>query len=551
MADNTRQLFHAKPLTSKTEAGGYLSQFLGKVKDILCNEGKYKVFENLMSFPLPTQQIISKSSDVWNTIFQAKDRVIEYDFRTDGLEDDFVKYLSEIALDHIIEQNIFTRVKQSVNTLVIVDVKSAGADTDRSEYAQPVVYMIDASSVVDADENYKGQIEYVLFKPEQKKLVAIDDDFYRVFRIETNDLVLETESFHGLGYCPVCAIWGDNIDTSIPIRRFNAILEALADLDKLVMAEIFREHMDLYAAFVIMWRYVDHCNYTEGDATCQNGKLSVLKPDGAYDHKDCPACKSRGLLGPGTGLDIPIPTDKEQPLINQPMGFVEAGVETLEYNVTKIQQKRAEIEEKLTGGTLSTTANKAFNEDQVKSHYEARRAVLLYWAENFQKVHKFIVDTIGKLRYADSYHGSTINYGKDFFLIDEDTAVKEYKEAKNAGLPMYIVAMKRKVVQDLYTRMSPSLKVRLDLLELLEPYVDMPMNALDPESYEYELKANFGHYIAQFERENKVSIEMFGVKKQPEKRIALITNKLYQYVRDNKQRKLLREQGQGAEIPAV
>lgn len=566
--DNDWQTFHACPATDPSDAGPYLHKFNNKAARMLKKKGKIEMFKNILSFPLPSNQIVSKGSDEWNKIFTAQDRSIEYYFEKQDMSVDFASYLNDIGIQNIIEQNIFTLAKQAVNTLVVVDlppniieIANQGKDEeannttpiDSDNYVSPYVYLLDMSYVIDADEDNRGNIEYVIFYAgkDRKKVIAIDDEFYRVGTIEQDEIKFEAGSPHGLGYCPVKTIWSDNISPHVPIRRFNSVTEALSEMDKLVMSDVFSQHTDLYAGFPILWRFVAKCMYEEieGDP-CRGGKVPYYNNNGERKMKDCPACASnKDLVGPGTLVDMPMPVEKEQPIIKDPINFVMPDTLILEYNQKKIEKLRQNLMWNLAGGELQTSDKDAINEDQVRSQYEKKQDILKGWVENFQKIHKFIVDTIGKLRYGNTFKGSTINYGNNFFLINMNIAVREYGEAKEAGLPMYLVIEKRKAIDAIYSGNSPEKKDRMKMLQLLEPYLDVPLETIELDTFEYELKANFSRYIDIFEA-NWGPITLFGYNAPLMKRITTITKHLLDYVKESKREteSFLREFGRREEV---
>lgn len=548
--DNAWQSFHARLSTCEKDAGSYVTPFLAKVKGILQNDPKWEVFKKLLSYPLPTQKIISRASDEWNKVFYAENRAIEVQMQDDSLQDDLNAYLEQIGFTRLMEQSIFTKAKQAVNTIAVVDLAALKEET---EYPSPYVYLLDAGACHEIGVNDQGAITHLLYTTGKKgtdsyRLVVLDERYYRLFAInQGNEPVLLVESPHPLGYCPACFIWQDVVDPTQPIRRFNGVLEGLETMDKLVIADVFSQHADLYAAFPILWQYVNAgCSYSDTDGNpCVEGFIKYQQ-EGQWKEMACPVCSKQELIGPGTIKDVPLPLAPEQSLIGQPAGFVNADRTLLDYNVEKVQRLKDEIYRDLTGFQESTAdlkGNKQYNEDQVASQNESRQAVLQYWAENLQFVHKFLLDAIAELRYGDLFISSSVNYGDEFLLVDADTATAWYESAKKAGLPMYLVAQKRRVVEQLYARTSPSQKERLDLLRQLEPFPDLNYKEL-PDGPAKLLKANFSAYIDRFERENGPLIR-FGSALTMNERIQRITNQLYNYVRDDEG--LLWQSGQGEE----
>jgi hypothetical protein len=526
--DNDRQMFHAQLSMDTSDTNTYYNVFLRKAQNMLNNTEKFNKFKSIMSFPLPSNNLISKGSDEWNKIFSGKDRSVEYQFTDENLEDDFEEFLDRINFTSTIEQNLFTKIKQAVNTIAIVDVPQVEEGNDEDPLASPYIYFVETGRCKDVDVDNSGKILYVMFETgspekENRRLVVIDTEYYRSFEIDRNgDLVNPIESAHSLGYCPATFIWRDVVDPDLPIRRYNAITEITADLDKYVIADIFKDHADLYASFPIMWKYNDACE----DPWTAGG-------DSLVDANNQPYKKETPYMGPGHQIDLEVPAG-ESAKMSVPAGFVQADRTLLDYNQEKVTKLEVKIIKHLTGVDNEVSDEKAFNESQIRSQYETRHAVLKYWAENIQFVHKFLVQTVAMLRYGDRFLSAHVDYGEDYFLYDQITATKDYLEAKDAGLPSYVINSLRKIVEDIISRTSPTMKARFDIQAQLEPYRDIRLADVDKLSPEWELKANFSSYVDRFELENG-SIVDFGSKIDYGEKIKLIKSKLYEYVEESRE----------------
>ena len=555
-ADNARQSFHARVSLRAEDAGPYHALFLKKVEEILGNKEKFKVFKDLMPYPLPSTEVISKASDEWNKIFYAQDRSIELHLTDEKQEGELESILDEIGLQRFIEQDVFTKAKQAVNTIGVVDAVLVEGP-DGTPRTRPKLYLLDAANCTYIHES-QGRITTLAYttgseKEDNLRLYVLDEDYYWSFQVNKEGLTLIAQNPHGLGVCPATFIWHDIIDKGASIRRFNAVIESLARLDEYVIAEVFMRHMDLYAAFPILWSYASKCMYQNpAGYMCHEGYINYIDERGNEVHSECPACqKKKAYVGPGEHLVVDVPTSQDEKPLGQPANFIQAERTLLDYNVEKTKRLKAELFRFLSGFDDNTDGKgtKQYNEEQVGSMNESRQAVLRYWAENIQMTHKFFLDIIGKLLYAEDYLGSTVNYGEDWLLADMNTAIAEYQKAKNAGLPQYIVGLKRRTVEQLHAKVSPSAALRIQILSELEPYVDVPLIAMQAGSDAYELKANFAAYIARFERENG-DIVRFGRLVSFEEKIKAIKQTLDSYVSKQKQR-MVWQPRQEAGVPLV
>jgi hypothetical protein len=101
---------------------------------------------------------------------------------------------------------------------------------------------------------------------------------------------------------------------------------------------------------------------------------------------------------------------------------------------------------------------------------------LTSFSQNGEFVEAFLTDTIGKARYNDSnvtgqrYEGSTILWGKQFFIRSSDVIEKEYKEAKEAGAPDYFLNSLLEELNHTKYDNNPTALQRSKVLNDLEPF---------------------------------------------------------------------------------
>lgn len=525
--DNERQMFHAMLTLRVGDVNGYRLTFLDKVKKILDNDVKFAKFESFMTYPLVSYALISKASDEFNKTFYAQDRTREMNFTDPKLEAYFDDYLVQIDYEATLGQDVFTFVKQAVNTIAVVDVPSIGNKEALVQgiVTEPYVYFVDTGKVHDVGVNPNGSIQYLMFirpgqEENQRELVVIDDEFYAVYLIndrENGRLDELIHSAHNIGYCPATFMWRDAIDPNNKVCRYNTVLEVVEDLDKYIMLTIFREHADLYASYPIMWRYLNACE------TGDDGKQ--MKEDFSQ------------LMGPGQLVQIEM-TEAENQRMSVPVGFVPMDTMILKYIEDKLRKLEVKITKHLTGVDNEIQNEKAFNESQIRSQYETRHSVLRYWAENFQAVDKFLVDTIARLIFGDvkrggKFIGSTIDYGMDFFLYDTLTATKEYEDGRKADLPPHLLDLILNKAKQSLTRNNPNASEKVRIEDYLMPAMHTPLVFLNPASDDYALKSNFRYFIDKFELEFG-SIVKFGSQAPLKVKIEVIKSKLKEYVDEHR-----------------
>ncbi|GAB3948373.1 hypothetical protein GCM10028805_22600 [Spirosoma harenae] len=549
--DNDQQRFHALTGTSKTDAGAYAEKFEKWVGAVLNNEDKFARFKQLHRFPLASAQIIDRASDEYLKAFDAEDKFISAEFSTETIEVDSAEYLDEIAFDDFLNKTLFNQCLQASGAIWVVDLDST---PNESGYARPEVILREFGQIQDIGLSKRGIIQYVIFaldpiKDEsgrviEKRWAVIDDESYRVFKQkgDSDEPEFVFANLHDLERCPAGFIWHDRLIQDKPLRIQSPLHALFTELDDYVAGNVFSKHADLYAAYPILRSYKTRCRYeTPNGETCDNGKILIRWTEGKGDQEqikesieDCPMCAKRKPIGPGSHIETPPPTDNLSPDLTNPVGFINAERKLLDY----ITEKQAAIEAKiilaLTGddGTIDQS-NNPVNEDQVQARFEKRKAILSYWAEHLERTHQEILSVLFALRYGTQFIKVSVNYGTEFHLLSPGQAIADYKAARDAGLPMYQLAARRLRIDKVMAGSSETEQMRIYIMSQLEPYPDLPINLVPQGSDAYELKADFGNYIARFERENH-GLTVFGKALSMAKRIESIKTILYQYVTDGK-----------------
>jgi hypothetical protein len=481
-----------------------LKTYLDWVSEILQAKDKLKQFKKLLKFPLKTNKVVDKIADEYKKLFHAQNSLKQYQFKNSDLVQDFQAYLDSIGEKDFFESKVFSAMLTAINSIVVIDM-----DAEPSFEPNPYPLIVDIESVVDCVTTKRdATFEYLIYRDVNDSIIAIDDEYYRRYEkvINSDEYYLSVENPHDLGYTPAKYMWDDALDNSNLDIKHSPIASILEDLDWYLFFETGKKNLDIYAPFPIYWSYKSRlCNFRNEEGNeCTSG-YHIL----GGKREECPACaKSKNLNGPGSFVTVPMPQSKEQPDLREPIGVVPADTDSLSYNVDEVKRLKAEIIETATGKIdASLLSKEAINEDQVKSQFEAQTNVLTYLAENFEKIHTWVIDTIGKLKYGDLYIGCSINYGSEFYLKTLSEVTKDYKDAKSSGLPNYILLSKKSLIEELQGKDNPSEKERMHVLKYLEPYPDytiQELNSLGIKEIDFEgfvLKVNFATLVAEFELE--------------------------------------------------
>jgi hypothetical protein len=507
----------------------YYTIFLTWVKTILKAPDKYEQFKRLLVFPLKTNEIVDDISDEYVKIFNAEDSFVHIEFKDDALKSDFSEFLDSINIEEFWHDDCFNAMMKAINSIIIVDMPQI----QESDWPEPYVYLIDINKVIDYKQNQKGDFIYLIFKVKDDYVAVFDEEFYRLYHKEGDSYMLMIQSPHDLQYCPAKSFWSDTVDNLNPINKHAPLSSNLGRLDWQLFFETAKESLDIYAAYPIYWAYESTCDYKDQDGNpCVEGNIISLNDQDKIIGK-CPICASKLLVGPGSLIEAPLPIENVT-LQVPPAGIIPIERQSLDYNVQETDRLRAQIIAGATGKN-KLIQNTAINQDQVQSQFENQTNILNWIARNFEKAHKWTIDTLGKLRYGDSYGGSSVYYGSSWYLQSVDDAIQEYSKSKAAGMPAYILAVKMAKIEHIQSKNNYIEKNRLEIMRYLEPYPLLTLNDLknlgidvtDPKGF--LLKANFYTFVSQFELEYGSILE-FGSALELKTKIDKIKAKLLEYV---------------------
>lgn len=482
----------------------------------------------MLAFPVYTTELVEAILDELNKVFSSNNSSFTYEFTSDQQIAEFGAYLSEIDFWAKWQEEAQEGIRAKINSIVVLDMPQNADET------KPYFHFLSISSVVDIDLGEGDKIAALIFK-EDDRLFLIDETRYASFKkqSEGTEYTFESENFHDLGYCPACFFWSDNIKKKQPIVKTSPFTPSLNNLDYLVYSETARRCLESYAAFPITVSFAEDCTYyKEVDGRrydCESGYLMI--PDS--EPTKCPACEKNKLIGPGTHMQIDPPSTKDEPNNLDMVKQIPAETESLDYWTKRTAELWDEIFYDIVGSG-GDTMTQAINKDQVRGNFESKQNVLMKLKKNLERSHQFAVETIARLKYGSAFVKASINYGTQFYLRTASEAQKEYKEAKESSVPVYLLAYKRKQVDSANTKGNPSDEQKLQILEQLEPFVDLSLKEAkevgldisDPQAY--KLKADFSSRIMMFEAQFG-SVVAFGSKLDFNTKIERIKNVLLAY----------------------
>ena len=524
-----------------------LTQFLAMVENILPHD-KFVLFKALFRYPIKTNEITEICFDKLSRIFDGRNPAFNYQFANSAQRDDWEQY----RVEKLHEPDVWSTkgwefFKSEINSVLIVDLPRE----QKTELPEPYFYWLPIDDVISykADPT-TGQMDYIVFR-RRDEIVVLDDETYRVWedkkRTGTIDGAPKLEARHDLGYCPARFFWNEPISLDEPDVKASPLSAELESLDWFEFFHISKRQLDLMGAYPILSGYEQSCDFTnaENGDYCDGGflrdKQGHYRLDMAGLLLRCPKCGNKRIIGAGSFVEIPVPSEQEnQPDLRNPVQILKVDKDSLDYNVEEQKRLREEIITAVVGQDEIVTDRDAFNEQQVRANFESVTTVLRRVKKGFESAQQWVDETICRARYGRYFISANINYGTDFYLYSVDELRGQYKAAKDSGAPeSELDVMLNRILETEY-RNDPMQLRRMLLLSELEPYrhlsrqevVELFESKIVSEQ-DLRIKLNFPNFVRRFEREN-MNILDFGDSIPYKNKIDTITAEFRRYADEQK-----------------
>lgn len=522
-----------------------LTQFLAMVENILPHD-KFVLFKALFRYPIKTNEITDVCFDKLSRIFDGRNAAFNYQFVNSAQRDDWEQY----RLTKLDEPNVWATkgwefFKSEINSVLIVDVPRE----QKTERPEPYFYWLPIDDVItyEADPT-TGQMKYIVFR-RKDEIVVLDDETYRVWDDNRHTGTIagmpKVESPHDLGYCPARFFWDIPISIDDPDVKASPLSGVLESLDWFEFFHISKRQLDLMGAYPILSGYEQSCDFSnaENGDYCDGGflrdKEGRYRLDTAGLLMRCPKCGNKRIVGAGSFIEIPVPnTDENQPDLRNPVQMLNVDRSALDYNVEEQKRLREEIITAVVGQDEIVTNRDAFNEQQVMANFESVTTVLNRIKKGFESAHKWVDETICRLRYGRYFISANISYGTEFYLYSQEELRKRYAAAKEAGASESELDMMQRQILETEFRNDPMQLRRMLILAELEPYrhltrqeaTELFEKGLISEE-DFRIKLNFPAFVRRFEREN-TNILDFGVAIPYAKKLDIINAELRKYAQE-------------------
>lgn len=540
-----RLRFHTETCLSLRDINQPATIFLEWVSKLLPKD-KYNTFLQLFKYPIQTPSIVEDIYRELERVFYSRNSSSSYQFTADELLEDWQNYRREYLKEPDIWKTTgWEQMKISPNSILVVDLPVE----QTSFRPEPYFYWLDIESVIDYSTNDGTSLNWIVFKQPENRIAVFDDISISVYQLnEKNEITGQvSRAEHNLGFCTARFFWSTQLNKNNNELKKNPITKELSNLDWYLFFSISKQHLDLYAPYPIYSAYEANCNFENNETGdyCDGGFLRnaqgnyKMLADGSIEK--CPCCSEKRIAGPGSFLEIPIPSQTEGIAdLSNPVTITTIDRESLDYNVDECERLKNDIIVSVVGSGGNVSEKEAINETQVAANFESKTSVLNALKTNFEQAQKFVEDTVCKLRYGSSFISSSINWGTEFYVFTIKELYDKYKQAKDNGAnEAELDAISQQILEVEY-RNNPLMMQRMIVLKQLEPY---PNKTHEQVLSLYEkglldktkvlIKLNFSTYIDRFEREN-INIIAFGSNIQLSDKVRVIYKKLEDYAREER-----------------
>ena len=518
-----------------------LSDFFAMVHNLLPDD-KEQLFRSMFRWPLKTNGVTGEIYDRLFKVFDGRNAASVFQFADQELRDDWEAYRAErLHEPDVWRTRGWETFRLSINSVMIVDLPE---EPNRAGLPEPYFYFLPVSEVIDYRVNVRsGNMDYIIFRQPGERIAVIDDASYRVYEKDRSGSIgaLLSENAHGLGYCPARFFWQEPVSPADPDVKASAISRELGSLDWLLFFSIGKRNLDLFGAYPIYSGYQQDCGYEAEDGThCDGGYLrnaqGVYMLDQAGAPLPCPKCKGHRIVGAGSFIDIPVPSqDNGNADLRDPVQVCTVDRDSLDYNVQEEERLRSAIIASCVGSDSEVVNDQAVNESQVDATYQKQNTVLQGIKKGFESAQKFVDETVCRLRYGTGFLYASVNYGDQFYRLTADDLRARYRTARDAGASeAELDALQSRIIEEEH-RSSPVEQQRMQMLADLEPLrhstrsevLSLMREGLVTRA-DALVKLNFSDYIRRFEREN-INILDFGDAADYNRRIQGIREALYSY----------------------
>lgn len=528
-----RLRLHTEPIERTGDETKAHREYFEWVQRIVKSPQKLERFKQFCTVPLHTNELTDSAFKEYENIFKTTNSYKEFNFSEPELQSDWLDLLRRRKDHQFWTGEAFQKFKTAINSFIVVDVPTIQI----GDRPSPYWYTVDMQNVIDADvtiqrnidskdnDEPRYKVEYLIFKDSRGMIIALDDEYYRVYKEvetegadgETTKVELVAENPHDLGQCPARQLWTEPYSGEETLRKKGPISTSLGALDLIQYNHVAESFGDSYIPLPVITKYREKCNYIEPHTQmeCVNGMVPVHTQSNPYNpenpvYQACPVCSASSEVFAGTTISVDPPETNDQADQIDAVKFVQPSTEGLRYMTEKNETLEKRFIYRVVGKGDDFYNGQARNEKDVESRFESRETILRNIARNFEAVMQWTYTIACRLRYAEQFESAHVFLGDQYFLHSVSELNEIYKQQKENGYPEFQLSLTRqKIIQTKY-KDDPNALKKAEFLSLVEPLQGKNLTEINTirkdspgviSDQDYEIKINFDSFVKRFEVE--------------------------------------------------
>lgn len=455
--------------------------FMSWTRSLLTTE-KYERFKELLASPIATTELTNEVFSNYLKIFESSNARRDYFFDSANSEEQKVEFMEFLGKYEMFwKTDAWHHFRNYICSFMVIDLPK---ESEEEKEYKPYLSFVHIKDVIDAEIDNRSKVYWLIYKVGEGEdiiYVYVDDKKYIVLNKNKQKI---NEVVHNFGETPSRQFWTSNVNDNW-FKKKSPLSYLLGKYDYLLFHEVSKEFPELYAKFPIMSEYAE-------DETNQDYENSLLEETGnsssryyqysfteggdlnsaRYENRLKSDDKKNKSIGAGSIYQKSVP-EEGQPDIGDPVAFISPDVTNLEYINENLRDRRAQIYTSATGAVPDFKNDQAKNEKQVQDQHESEKNILMEIKTNFELAEQWAVNWFGKIIYDDSYKGSVINYGTNFFLLTPSDIQNDIASFKEIGMPETMLLDKQNQFLETVYKTDSKALTRAKLLMELDPYPTM------------------------------------------------------------------------------
>lgn len=441
---------------------------------------KFKEFEDVVRFPLPTVGVSGSIFDDLSKVFESENSTFASMRFMTGSPVNGRTFNDQFNFKHIMKSRVFKTFASHPNSFFVIE--------KTKEDIEPRLYFVHLEHYLGHEYDEKNNLLWLSWTVDSKRdhLVVLDSEVFHHFKKPSgsNDYEYSTTE-HGLGFVPADLIYKEFFEEDKKLKVNSPLARQVGQLDWLLFWKLAKKVNDKMSPFPIYSHYEFLCEYTD-PVTKQScdGQGNIFFYDetdtdqtGSMKHKKCPSCakSDSSRMIAGSRISIPAPETKEDIDLRNPVQVLNSAIESAQYVTKEEERLENAIYYSIVGKSLVALDTFSASETQIDIATESRKNVLLKMASVLLATHKKIVDSYAGYLYPEFYLGNDISYGDNWFLRTDEQEIKLFSEYKTNGLPQQVkLAQVRQIIKNRYSTDTDERTKQLILVDL-EPF---PLNTV-------------------------------------------------------------------------